>query len=167
MGSVIDYLNTQNKLAEQRPRAPIVLWGKGGSHVRAAVIPPDIEEVQGLPVQGYIVDLNHYAIACETWEEAHYLASVLNSEAVNAIVNAFQTRGRFGNRDIHRRPVQHAPIPLFDSADHRHRRLAELSEELHTKASTLPKSGRAYNEYMGRLGTAMDEVNSIVSKLLH
>lgn len=165
-GSVIDYLNTQHKIADQRPNTPTVLWGKGGTHVRAAVVPTGIKEVARLPVQGYVVDLNHYYVTCETLDEAHYLASVLNSKPVNDVVSLFQTRGQYGNRDIHRRPFEHVPIPLFDPSNELHTKLAQLSRELHQSASDIQLSARSYDTYVANLGTKMDEVNEAVRSLL-
>jgi hypothetical protein len=165
-GTAIDYLNTQRKLSEQRPAAPTVVWGKGGTHVRAAVVPQGIEEVDGLPVQGYVVDLNHYSISCSSTDEANYLAAMLNSAPVNTVVARFQTRGKFGNRDIHRRPFEHVPIPLFNEHDSRHTRLAHLSEELHFIASTVQASARLYERYMESLGTKIEEVDQLVRSVL-
>ena len=165
-GTAIDYLNTQQKLHNQRPKSPTVVWGKGGSNVRAAVVPDGIEEVNGLPVHGYVVDLNHYAIACATQDEAHYLAAMLNSGPVNSVVHEFQTRGNYGNRDVHRRPFKHVPIPAFDAADNRHSELVGLSETLHLDALAVSVSSRAYNKYMKALGSAMDDINGLVADIL-
>ena len=62
----------------------------------------DVEEVHGLPVQEFIVDLNQYVITCESDDEAHYLCGMLNSRRVNEAITADQTHGQFGPRDIHR-----------------------------------------------------------------
>lgn len=166
-GTVIDYLNTQRKLSSQRPSAPRVVWGKGGTHVRAAVVPNDVAAVHGLPVQGFIVDLNQYVVTCTTEDEAHYLCAVLNSNAVNETITVEQTRGQFGPRDIHRRPVEFVPIPTFDPDDPDHLRLAVLSRHAHERAAAIGfDSQRNRERYLDAIGPAAAEVHEVAGRVL-
>jgi SAM-dependent methyltransferase len=166
-GTVIDYLNTQNKLAEQRPAAPRVVWAAGGTHVRAAVAPSDVAEVSGLPIQGYVVDLNLYSIACETAREAHYLCAVINSKRVTEAISHDQPRGQYGARHIHRRPVELVPIPRFDPMEADHQELSDLSEKAHARAAAIPfDSSRNRQRYVEAFGDLAGEINDLADRVL-
>jgi hypothetical protein len=166
-GTVVDYLNTQNKLSYQRPHAARIVWGKGGTYIRSAVIPTDINEVHDLPVRGFVVDLNQYVITCNSDVEAHYLCAMLNSEPVDQAITADQTRGQFGPRDIHRRPVELVPIPRFEPNDEDHLRLAALSRLAHGAAETIPFDSQHHREaYIEMLGSSAEGFHEIAERLL-
>jgi hypothetical protein len=97
-------------------------------------------------VQGFIVDLNQYVITCESDDEAHYLCGMLNSRRVNEATTADQTRGQFGPRDIHRRPVEFVPIPRVDPSEEDHATLAELSRQMHVSAEAIPSDSQHHRE---------------------
>jgi Type I restriction-modification system methyltransferase subunit len=164
--NVIQYLDTQGKLRDQSPDAPRVLWAKGGVRVRAAVAPHPLPKVAGFEVQGYVVDLNHYYIECKSWDEAHYLCALLNAKIVSELVSVHQTRGEFGNRDIHRRPFQHVPIPRFDSNDPCHLALARLSREAHQLALDVEITSRNQDAYRSALGVPVAEIDSLAEQVL-
>lgn len=152
-GTIVDYINTQGKLAAHDPKAHRVVWGKGGANVRAAVVPDDIDEVLGLPVGGFVVDLNQYFVTCASVDEAHYLCAVLNTDRVNEAIKAVQTLGQQGPRDIHRRPLEEVPIPRYNEQDTRHRELADLSREAHALAlGVRASSARARRRYLDEIG---------------
>jgi hypothetical protein len=166
-GSVIKYLNTQNKLSRQRPQSPRVVWGKGGSHIRAAVVPTEITSVHGLPVSGFVVDLNHYSIVCNSDDEAHYLSAMLNSRVLGRLITEHQTVGEFGPRDIHRRPVEHVPIPLFDSENDLHNELAELSRMAHVAALELDfDSSRNRSKFIDAIGSSALDASVLAERAL-
>jgi hypothetical protein len=166
-GTVVDYLNTQQKLAEQKPRTPRVIWGKGGTHIRAAVAPMNVAEVHGIPVHGYVVDLSCYCVICDSDDEAGYLCAMLNSRAVDNAITAHQTRGEQGPRDIHRRPVAHVPIPRYNGDDPDHARLAGLTAKLHKAALAIEfTSARRAARYRDALGAPVLEIDAIAERVL-
>ena len=60
--------------------------------------------------------------------EAHYLCALLNSDPVRDFVKSFSAAGRgFGTPYV----ASQIRIPLYDPANHLHRRLAEISLSLH------------------------------------
>jgi len=130
-------------------------------------VPHDVESVHGLPVQGFAVDLSSYGIVCRSDDEAHYLAAVLNSDAVNDAITHHQTRGEQGPRDIHRRPVQHVPIPMFSENDLQHQRLTELSRSAHELAVEIDfDSSRRRRRYLDAIGSAVKEINDLAVAIL-
>jgi len=80
----------------------------------------------------------NFIVESDTWyfmsykeDELHYLCSILNCEILNKEVRKTQTKGLYGERDIHRRPLMYN-IPQFDSSNLDHIRLAEISKNLHS-----------------------------------
>jgi hypothetical protein len=61
-------------------------------------------------------------------------------------ITADQTRGQFGLRDIHRRPVEFVPIPRFDPGEEDHATLAELSRQMHVSAGAIPFDSQHHRE---------------------
>ena len=166
-GTVIDYLNTQGKLARELPRSPRVVWGKGGTYVRAAVVRGDVQEVHGLPVNGFVVDLNQYELTCASEDEAHYLCAMLNSTPVNERITEHQTRGQFGARDIHRRPFELVPIPRFDPDDTDHAALVTISRASHAIAEGIPfDSQRNRSRYMAAIGSQLERADALAARVL-
>ena len=126
-----------------------------------------MDEVHGLTVHGFIVDLNQYVVTCSTSDEAHYLWAMLNSDVVNAGITAEQTRGQFGPRDIHRRPVEFLPIPRFDLHDQGHLGLAALSRQAHERARAIDfDSQRNREHYVEALGDPAAAVHESANRVL-
>lgn len=165
--SVVSYLNTQRKLSRHRPRAARVVWGKGGSNVRAAVLPERVDAVAGLPVKGFVVDLNQYTVNCASWDEAHYLCATLNTDLVNNAIKSSQTVGVQGERDIHRRPLEQVPVPRFDATDERHVELARLSRRAHGIATEIEvQATRARAAYYAGLVEVMPRIETITAEIV-
>ena len=113
------------------------------------------------------MDLNQYVTTCESDDEAHYLCGMLNSRRVNEAITADQTRGQFGPRDIHRRPVEFVPIPRFDPGEEDHATLAELSRQMHVSAGAIPFDSQHHREaYLAMLGTPGERVHEIAERVL-
>jgi hypothetical protein len=91
---------------------------------------------------GFVADYTTYIFETNNEDEAHYLCAVLNSKIVHKGVKSFQPRGKYGKRDIGRRPFQ-LPIPEFSRKESSHMRLAELSKKCHerVKDHTFIKKG--------------------------
>jgi SAM-dependent methyltransferase len=67
-------------------------------------------------------------IPCETEDEAHYLCGILNSRVVREYIKSYSSAGRgFGAPSV----MEHVGMAKFDSKNAVHRRLSELSRELH------------------------------------
>lgn len=91
--------------------------------------------VHDVPVQGFFADHACYWLETANPDEAHFLSAILNAPAVNRSIKPFQTRGAFGERNIHRAPFQVMPIPIFDASDGQHAEIAHLSQTCHKKVA--------------------------------
>ena len=123
-------LNYQKLITEQIPNAPfVVLYNKSRTNISAALLTAEqSRHYSDLTVSGFVAESVTYRIYTETEEEALYLTGVLNSTIVNHAIKPYQTEGVYkGKRDIHRRPFEVCPIPLYDPKDPEHRRIVTLS----------------------------------------
>ncbi len=86
-------------------------------------------------------------------------------------------RGK-GERDIHRRPFEVLPIPRYNSRDKRHRKLAKLSRDCHTKVEQFLAHAdeRWRTAPIGRLRTELrqehlpaelDAINALTAEILN
>ena len=66
-----------------------------------------------------------YCVACETVQEAHFLAAVINSRTLENAVKRLMPKGQFGARHLHRH-LWRLPIPTYDATDELHVELASL-----------------------------------------
>jgi len=129
--SIFDWLDYNNKLSAQTLGQPfVVLYNKSGTNLSAAMLTPEeSKRVDKLSIRGVVVDHTSYRYYAKTEEEALYLVGVLNSRIVNEIIKPFQSQGLMGERDIHRRPFEYCPIPLFDPGNETHKQIAELARQ--------------------------------------
>jgi hypothetical protein len=133
-------LNYQHLISIQNPSAPfIVLYNKSGTNISAAYLTSqDIHHFGELEVSGFVAESVTYRIYTETEDEALYLTGVLNSTVVNEAIKPYQTEGVYhGKRDIHRRPFEVCPIPLFDPEDMTHQKIVSLAKASREKLSHL------------------------------
>jgi methylase of polypeptide subunit release factors len=124
-----DWLNYHNKLtAQSLSQAFVVLTNKSGTNLCAAMLAPnEAKKVGRLPIRGFIAENVTYRYYAKSEGEAHYLVGILNTSIVNEAIKPFQPQGLLGERDIHRRPFEVCHIPLFDSKESLHLKIAELS----------------------------------------
>jgi hypothetical protein len=151
-----------------------VVYNKSATYLVACVV--DAKAMSGvydLPVQGFVVEHVLYRYETSAEEEGHYLAALLNAPSLNAAIKPHQTRGSYGERDIHRRPfeVLPNPVPLFNVNDNRHLRLAELSSRCHQRVAQMELSqtrgiGLLRREVRGALKQELTEIDEIARELL-
>jgi len=136
----IDY---QRLLSTQSPQARYrVVYLRSGGHLAAAVAENrPLQAVHGevrVVLRGVIVDNTLYRYDTDSREEALYLAAVLNSTVLDGLIKPLQSKGQYGPRDIHKKPLEY-PIPRYDPRNELHRRLAELGGKAESRArSALP-----------------------------
>jgi hypothetical protein len=79
-------------------------------------------------VNGIIIHTTLYLYQTNNEDEAHYLTAILNSSILNELVKPMQTKGAYGPRHFHKKPLEF-PIPRYESNNPVHRRLSEFSRE--------------------------------------
>lgn len=118
----IDWLG---KLNSQFPIAPVRLVYAASGSVAAACVIQDPEAV---------IEHVLYWAACETLEEAHYLAAILNAEATRVRIEHMQSRGEQGARHFDKLFFT-LPNPSFDAAQPLHMHLADAGRQAEVAAA--------------------------------
>jgi hypothetical protein len=104
-----------------------VVWRRMDKQLTAAVVEPVDHPLLGrrpvVPQETCVL------VACETADEAHYLCSMLNSNAAGRLLAAHSVRSGkgFGTPSI----LDYLPIRRYDSANALHRSLSERSRDAH------------------------------------
>jgi SAM-dependent methyltransferase len=122
--------------------------------------------------QRAVVEHKLYWGAAATVDEALYLVTVLNSDAVTQAVRPLQARGEHNPRDFDKY-VWRVPIPMYNSVDPRHAEVAKLGELTEGLVASIELPGSVSFEALRRrvreavagssLGRRIEEV---VSELL-
>lgn len=111
--SLIEQLDTMNKLSNQVPTAAIrLLYSKSGRPTAAV-----------LEGSRALIDNSLYWIECVSADEAHYLAAIINSDTLRDAVESLMPKGQFGARDLHKH-LWKLNIPQYDPSERLHRLLA-------------------------------------------
>jgi hypothetical protein len=131
---LIDRLDYQRTLRSQflaggLAPAVRVVYSASGMYVAAAVI----EDPNA------VIEHQLYWATCGSRDEAHFLATILNSERVTKAVRKYQARGEHNPRHFDMYIWQLA-IPAFDATDATHLKLADLGRQAvaFVAALTLP-----------------------------
>ncbi|OFV94127.1 MAG: hypothetical protein A3H28_17545 [Acidobacteria bacterium RIFCSPLOWO2_02_FULL_61_28] len=171
--NVYDYLNYDQKIANQNPRAKfVVLYNKSGTNIAAAYLTPsEFKRIGKISVQGFVADHVAYRYYADSEAHALYLVGVLNSHIVNEAIKPYQPKGLQGERDIHRRPFEVCPIPLFDPKNRLHQQIARVAakarkEVLRWKDKIEGKAGQAREAARKLVQPELSELNELVVKLL-
>jgi hypothetical protein len=157
----LDY--PQKNLTRQRPQAHFkVLYTSSATYLAACVVDQTDKfevDVDGskLKLKSFIAESKTYWYETDNLGEANYLSAILNSTIVDQIIKPLQTRGLWGARDIHKRPLL-LPIPMFKKTDPIHNRIAKLGEIAHKK---IQKEILKFINYKS-IGKARSEVREIL-----
>lgn len=157
--SVYEWLDYQGKLTAQKlSERRLVLYAAAGSNLAAAHV--DRKSLQA----PFVVDHTLYWVACETPQEADFLAAILNSEAVNEAIKPFQSMGLMGERHIHKK-VLDLPLPAFSEGNAAHQALAELGEQARVKAAVLVKSPDFPPHLARRRGWMREQLKELLAQI--
>jgi hypothetical protein len=170
--SAIQYLNWRKKLTEQDLDSPyLVLYNSSAQDANATVI-----KRQELDLS-FIVDHVTYVFTTARLSEAYYLTAVLNSNIPNALMKDFQARGSFGARHVHKKNLD-VYFPYFDQHDQSHKRVAELSELAHARATkfleanlsavhlTAIRLGRVRVDLKKEVKAEMKEIDALLKQII-
>jgi len=166
-----DRLNYNNLLSFQHPNNRyIVLYNATGKNITSCVV--DRSNLPELKLSGYLFFSKGFVADVKTWlygtnskKEAHFLSTILNSTILNKLIKPFQPRGLFGERAIHRRPLQF-PIPMFDKENDLHNRLATIGEQLDMEVKKLVQKKYSKNNIKKIIKTKIIHVDDLVNDLI-
>ena len=171
--SMYERLNYNRLFTNQDPQAKfIVLYNKSGTNIVAAYLPlSECKKSGDLPIEGFIADHVTYRYYADTEEHALYLVGVLNSHMVNEAIKPYQSQGLKGERDIHRRPFEVCPIPLFDPNNSLHRKIAAVAsdareEVLKWRVKIEGNAAQARQAARKLLQPELGKLNELVAELL-
>jgi len=174
---VYEWLDYHGKLTGQDSVKRFkVLYNRGGTDLVSCVSEWKSKSpgANGAKVRltGLLADTTTYWMGTNNSEEAHYLSAVLNSQVLNGLIKPMQSKGAFGERDIHKKPLEF-PIPTYDRDNQLHKRLADIGKECQRKVPYLLLS--LTDKYTGigtirggvrrQLQGQLREIDSIVKKL--
>jgi hypothetical protein len=126
--NIYQWIDYNRKLTKQNPRRKFkVFYNETGKDVVSAVAAQ--KKFNGRLV--FAKATIYYETDNEN--EAYYLASFLNSPAVNRIIKPMQAKGLFGERGIEKKVLE-LPIPKFSEKNRKHRRLTELGKQAERKS---------------------------------
>ena len=153
--SFLEQYDYFGQLSKQFPIAAIrVVYTKAGTNLAAAAVRDETA----------IIDHKLYWAAAVSPEEACYLCGILNSEALRAGVEQFQSQGQWGARDFDKY-VFNLPIPKFDGNNPLHRELARLARTAEEVAETVSEEeGEYFTRTRRRVRSALTE-HGIAAKL--
>lgn len=135
VSALFDLVDVRGKLTQQLiyNDGYIVMTGAGGGKVCSAYI-----ELADYDSERLILDQTVYWAQVQTEDEAIYLAGLLNSNAINLIIEDFQPRGAFGKRHVHKLPF--GVTPPFDADQAAHQDVVDKTRELIIEYQVLQTS---------------------------
>lgn len=125
ISTLFGLIDVRGKLTQQviSNKGFLVMTGAGGGKVCSAFIALDNYRSDRL-----IIDQTVYWAQVATEAEAIYLSGLLNSTAINLIIEDFQPRGAFGKRHVHKLPF--GVTPPFDPQQAAHQDVVEKTRVL-------------------------------------
>lgn len=156
--SLYDWIDWSSKLTQQNPRAKFrLVYNVSGTYLSSCVI--DCHQGHSItvnhteiPLRGFVSDTKVVYFETDDSQEAHYLAAIFNSRVLDTIIKPMQSRGLWGPRDIHKKPLE-IGIPRFDPKSKAHVELASLAE---TCAVTARK---VMDEFVEKKGGKVDNLS--------
>lgn len=167
-----DRIDFQRGLSDQNLNSEyLLLYNSSAKDANATVVERKAFDLE------FFVESVAYVFYTDQENEAHYLASILNSTAPNEMMKDFQAKGLFGARHVHKK-ILDVYFPKFDAKNKTHQQLAVLSKSCHLKALQYLDKNPPKQElsaiHLGRIRVAikkylvneMDSIDVLVKKLL-
>ncbi|MDC7684520.1 N-6 DNA methylase [Asticcacaulis sp. BYS171W] len=124
-----EWVDYHGKLTQQDMSCKyVVLYTSSAKDANACVVSRDDFDLE------FIVEHKTYGYGTNDEDEANYICSFLNATEPNRLIKAFQTRGLFGARDVHKKILE-VPFPAFKRSDPDHMSLALQGKAVAKKAS--------------------------------
>jgi hypothetical protein len=179
-GGVTARLDYIRQLTKQSRKRFTVVYAASATYMCACVLRNADELRDGFSpearLQAFIAHGETYYFDTDEENEALYLNAFLNSPCLDARIKSMQSKGSFGPRHVHKKPLEF-PIPYFESAQPEHQSLAELAKQCHSEAQRVLVSQLSDRERFGsvgrlrslirqRLSPQLSEIDRITDKLL-
>jgi len=164
VSTVFNLIDVRGKLTQQyvSDEGYIVMTGAGGGKVCSAYINLSEYEADRL-----ILDQTVYWAEVDTEDEAIYLSGLLNSNAINLIIEDFQPRGAFGKRHVHKLPF--GVTPPFDPGQAAHQdvvlKTRALIQEYQALQTTDNDLENLLNPNTGSLSSRRRKLNLKIQEL--
>lgn len=134
-------LNYQNTLTGQSSKAKFrVLYNTSGTYLVSCIVNNESSAIRTdssqIKVSGVIADAKVYRLDTSDRNEALFISAVLNAPIVDSLIKPMQSRGQFGERDIHKKVLE-LPLPKFNPRNKKHMELVKLAEQAQIKAEKL------------------------------
>ncbi|GGB64429.1 BseRI endonuclease [Flavobacterium suaedae] len=144
VNTIYNLINTLGKLRQQliTPSGYIVMTGAGGGKVCSAYL-----DVNNVDITKLIIDQTIYWAQVASEDEAIYLTGLLNSDAINIIIEDFQPKGAFGKRHVHKLPF--GVTPPYDESSSAHLEVVTRTKALISE----------YNELKGEHPSMLNALN--------
>jgi len=168
-----DRLNYQHGLTDQKMGMQfLVLYNSSAKDANALVVRREDFDLE------FIVESVTYVFYTSLENEAHYLSAILNSSVPNALMKAFQARGLFGARHVHKK-ILDIPFPKYNEQKKKHLRLAQLGARCHELAGQYltdnPPEQNLTAYHLGRIRLAvkrhisseMKEIDELVMQIIN
>lgn len=177
--SMYEWLDFEGKLTGQNLNAKfrVVFPGPSSTYLVSAVLPygKNSFKVKGVtvPLQGLVIDHALLQYETENEDEAHYLCAFLNAESIDRIIKPFQSTGKGGAQNIHKKPLE-LPIPKYDARDPFHEELSKLGkkctmivrQEIIGIASQYQGVGTIRRLVKHRIAKQLAEIDTIAREIL-
>ena len=117
----LDYMhNLTNQITDEH--AVRLVYTTSGRPTAAVLTEPDV-----------FIDTSLYWIRCQSTDTAHYLAAIINSQALYDQVENLMAKGAFGARHLHKH-LWKLDIPEYDLKNLAHTELSTLGNDLQDQA---------------------------------
>jgi len=176
--TVNQWVNYRNKITNQEPlRSYKVLYTASATYLAACIIDQTKNfemEIDGskLKLNAFVAESKTYYYETDSLDEANYLVAILNSTVVDQIIKPLQTRGLWGARDIHKRPLL-LPILKFKRSCSNHKRITELGKMAQEKVEEeIPRLikyrsiGKVRSEIRELLKDEIVEIDNLAVKIM-
>jgi len=139
--TVYQWLDYERKLSQQNSRTKFkVLYNTSGTYLVSCVAKNERRKITvnaaTIECNGLISDHKTYYWDTGNEEEAHYVAGFLNARIIDRLIKPMQSRGDFGERDIHKKVLE-LPIPKYNPDNEKHRQLGQLARSCTLKVKSL------------------------------
>jgi hypothetical protein len=143
-------LDYSRGLSSQSSRARYkVLYNTSGTYLVSCVVEngPSTIDVDSAKIRlsGVLADAKTYRFDTDDLGEALFVCALLNAPIVDSLIKPMQSRGQWGERDIHKKVLE-LPLPKFNPKNKDHLELVKLAKEAQAKASKIvPELERRYS----------------------